>query len=465
MARVCLKYQGSLTLSLRERVTHKLDPQTRGFARDSFKLAVGSAIVVAGYATQIALITHFLGLGEYGVFAIVVSLVDLVGRLFDFQVGQMTQAFAAETFRSDRRRTAGIAQFSYAIDLGAGVAGFLVVAAVAPIAAPRLLDGEYGAGIFILYALTMLATTTETTSIALLQLCGRFGTILRLTFMREFLRLGFVLAALLATDSLLPVVIALVAMEALMGVMWTAAAGRASSERFSGSSIWRPSLSATKGIRREMAGTVFHTNMISYVKVLASHGPTLLLGIMRTPAEVGAFKIGMAIAAIVGKPADPAWAAVLPRLAKLRAAGRRSEMSALIRQTSIGALVAISALGVAAILFRDPLLRLFGGQEALAAAPVLVLGVVSRVVNGALFWNSPLLYALKRAGTASVVFVGASLAFVPLLVLSIDRWGATGAAAALLLWSVIVNAGLSVAALRALRLVAPAQLTSSAQPG
>ena len=72
-------------------------------------------------------------------------------------------------------------------------------------------------------------------------------------------------------------------------------------------------------------------------------------------------------------------------------------------------------------------------------------------MNGTLFWNSPLLYALRRSGTASVVFVGTSIAFVPVLVVCIDRWGATGAALALLLWSVVVNLGLTIGAVRALR--------------
>lgn len=449
---------------LRERVKKLLDPQTRGFARDSSKLAAGSAVAMAGYTAQIVLITHFLGLSEYGLFAIIVATVDLVGRLLDFQVGQMTQAFAADSFRSDAPRTVGIAQFSYAIDLGAGILGFLVVSAIAPLAASSLLDGEYSAAIFILYGLTMLAGTTETTSNALLQLSGRFGTIFRLTVIRESLRMGLVLIALLTTDSLLAVVLALVVMEAVMAVLRTAAAGQAISDRFDGMSLWQPSLSTTKGIRRQMAGMVLHTNVISYVKIVAAQGPTLLLGMMRTPAEVGAFKIGMAIAAVVGKPADPAWAAVLPRFAKLRAAGKRNEMRALIRETTIVAFVGISALGAVAVLFRDPLLRLFGGQEALIAAPVVVLGVLARIVNGALFWNSPLLYALKRAGTASAIFVGASVAFVPVLVASIDRWGANGAAGALLFWNVVVNTGLSIAALRALRQVSSSPAASSGQP-
>jgi O-antigen/teichoic acid export membrane protein len=455
-----------VTDSLRDRVKRRLDPQTRGFARDTLKLSVATVVVVAGYATQIALITHFLGIGVFGVFSIVVAFVDLIGRFFNFQTGQMTMAFAADTLRSDARRTSGIAQFGYAIDGIAGLLAFLVICAAAPFAANALLgDTDYGASLFILYSVIILLTATEPTSIALLQLSGRFGTIARLTLIREVLRFSLVLAALLTTDSLYAVVAALVLMEAAMAVLWTTSATRATSMYLGGVSLWTPALDATRGMRREMAGTVFHTNVVSYVKILAAQGPTLLLGAMRSPIEVGAFKIGTSIGAIVGKLADPAWAAVLPRFAKLRAAGRRAEIRALIRQTSLGALIATSALGVVAIVLRDPLLRLFGGEEALAAAPVLVLAVIGRIINSALFWNSPLLYALKRAGTASAVFVGTSVVFTPTLVICTDRWGATGTAAAILFWSAALNAGLSVAAIRALRLVTPPVIAAAAQPG
>ncbi len=455
-----------MTRSIREWVEGQLDPQTRGFARDTLKLTVAAGISVAGYATQIALITHFLGLSIFGVFSIIVAFVDLIGRLFNFQTGQMTMTFAADTIRWDSRRTAGIAQFGYAIDVGAALLAFLVVCAVAPFAASALLAGtSYGAGLFILYAVIVLLTTTEPTSIALLQLSGRFGTIARLTLIREALRFSLVLAALLFTNSLYAVVVALVLMEAVMAILWTTSATRAASVYLNGALLWEPALDATKGMRREMAGTVFHTNVISYVKVLAAQGPTLLLGAMRSPVEVGIFKIGIAIGAIVGKLADPAWAAVLPRFAKLRAAGRRDEIWALVWQSSIGALIATSALGVLAIFFRDPLLRLFGGEEALAAAPILVLAVLGRVVNGTLFWNSPLLYGLKRAGTASVVYVATCVVFSPALIVCTYQWGATGTAAALLFWTVSVNAGLSFAAIRALRVVSPPVIAPAAEPG
>ena len=272
-----------------------------------------------------------LGLHEYGIFVIVVSTVDLIARLFDFQVGQMTTAFASDSIDSDPHRTIGIAQFSYLLDLGAGIAGFLIITSLAPLAAALFLDGA-GWYLFGLYGFTVFATTTETTSIALLQLTGRFGAILRLTLLRELMRVTLVVVALQTTHSIEGVIVGLLIMELTMAALWGVAADRAMRARLGGVSLTHRSYSATRGMRREMASMVVHTNVVSYVKVLAAQGPTLLLGAMKTPAEAGLFKIGPSIAAIVGKPADPAWAAVMPRLARLRAAGRTTEMRTLIRR-------------------------------------------------------------------------------------------------------------------------------------
>jgi O-antigen/teichoic acid export membrane protein len=444
-------------------VTRRLHAETRGFLGDSTKLGMGSAIVVASYAAQIALITHILGLSDYGIFAIVVSTVDLVARLLDFQVGQMTNAFAAESIDTQPGRTIGIAQFSYLVDGISGALGFLLVLALAPVAATYLVPGESWA-LFALYAVTILITTTEPTSIALLQLCGRFGTILRITVVREAMRFALVLAALLATHSIYGVIVALLFMELAVAFLWVYAADRAMRERVSEAGLLSLNLAETRPIRREMLKMVLNTNAISYVKVLAAQGPTLLLGAMRTPFDAGLFKIGTAVAAVAGKPADPAWAAVLPRLARLRVDGRTDEMRTLIRHTTLGAFILMTALGVVAVVFREPLLRLVGGEEAVAAGGVLVLSVLARVVNGTVFWNSPLLFAFKRSELASRIFLGASLVFVPVLVVGIDRWGATGAAGALLVWNIVVNAGLTVAALRAITVAASGTPPASMRP-
>ena len=210
-----------------------------------------------------------------------------------------------------------------------------------------------------------------------------------------------------------------------------------------------------------MTGMIFHTNAISYVKVAAAQGPTLLLGATRPPAEVGAFKVGMAIAMVAGKPADPAWAAVLPRFAKLRAAGRGAEIRALIRQTSVGALIVVSLLGAATIILRDPLLRLIGVRMRSSRLPSSCSGAPCSSRQRGLRLESPLHW--KPAGIASVIFRDSQPSVSYPFCLSVLIVGAERARLPHCSFGPsLLTRGCNISALRALRVIKPPPVEATA---
>jgi O-antigen/teichoic acid export membrane protein len=172
---------------------------------------------------------------------------------------------------------------------------------------------------------------------------------------------------------------------------------------------------------------------------------------MRPPTEVGGFKVATAVAAAAVKLVDPAWAAVMPRLTRLWASGSRAEIRNLLRQATVGAGLVLTMSAVAVFLLREPLLRIVGGEGATTATTVLVLSLIGGLVNGTLFWNTPLIYAAKEARLAAAAYVFASLLLAPLLVVGIDAWGADGAAVALLVFMLVLNLLLTAGALKVLR--------------
>jgi len=404
---------------------------------------------MGGYFVQVVLLTHLLSLDAYGEFALTVSFVALVGGFFDVQIGVMPLAFAAE--HVDRRPVvaAGVFQFGYVTESLLGVTAFVVVAALSPFAGPRLV-ADQGTLLFVLYGLTLVAAVGKTTSTALLQLYGQFGTILRLVIVREIIRVAVLVVVLIGIGTLVSAVLALVILEAFVAAVAALAATRTFSARC-GRSLWAPALAETRHLRRPMVGMLFHTNLVTYAKLIPSQIPTLLLGAMRSPVEVGGFKVATAIAAAAVKLVDPAWAAVLPRLSRLWAAGSRSEIRQLVVNGTVGAALILGASAFIVFVLREPLLRIVGGEGATVASTVLLLSLLGGVVNGSLFWNTPLIYAAKRARLAMWAYVVSSLVLVPLLILGIDAWGAEGAAAALLLFTVALNAMLTVMALRLVR--------------
>jgi O-antigen/teichoic acid export membrane protein len=402
---------------------------------------------MAGYLAQIVLITHMLGLEEYGVLALAVSFAALVSGFFDLQLGDTAITFATKDLDRDAPRAAGILQIAYIAELVTGVLAFGVVVALAPFVGPAL-AGDEGPVLFALLGLTLLAGTAETTSVAILRLFGRFGLILRIVLVREVLRVAGVATALLVFGTLTSVALALVALELVAGTLLVAAGGSTFSKR-TDVSLRRPWLHRARDARRPMLQMMVHTNLITYAKLVQSQAPTLLLGALRAPLEVGAFKVGMAIASAVAKPADPAWAAVMPRLSRLRAQQRLAELRRMLKQATIGALLVIGLGALLVFALRDPLLTLVGGQQAAAlGATVLVLGLLARGINAILFWNTPVIYSAQRAHAAAKSYLAATVVLAPVLVVFVHEWGANGAAGAILLFTIVLNVLLTRTALQ-----------------
>jgi O-antigen/teichoic acid export membrane protein len=98
------------------------------------------------------------------------------------------------------------------------------------------------------------------------------------------------------------------------------------------------------------------------------------------------------------------------------------------------------------ILLRVPILRAFGGREAVAAGTVFSLGVIGKVVSGIFFWNDSLLYAAGRARLVRQIYLPCVAGMVLLCLILAKEIGANGAAAAVLVSAVLANVGLALAA-------------------
>jgi O-antigen/teichoic acid export membrane protein len=423
----------------------RLSVETRGLAKDTAMLSIGKAATVVGMTTQVALITHVLGLTKYGVFALTVSFVALVDKFFDVDVTKAALAFGARSLRGDPTRLAGVFQLSYLIDGLLGIVGFTVVAIASPFVGPWLV-GDQGTLLFLLYGFTLLASTVDGSSQALLQLLDRYSLLTGLVVLREALRVVLVVAALLTFHSLVAVMIALVLQDALVGLTGTYLAVRAFRKRFRANSLLHSQVRGTRPIRRDMLGMVFQTNIIGYGRLTEAQLPALIVGAFAGPLEAGIFKLGMAGAAAIGQVSDPAWNAVMPRLARLWSDARIADVRRLVRQATAVAAAAMLTIGTVAILLRIPILRAFGGAEATAAATVFSLGVIAKVVNGVFFWNDSLLYAAGRARLVRQIYLPSVAVMLVLCIMLAKDFGANGAAVGVLVSAVLANVGFALAA-------------------
>jgi O-antigen/teichoic acid export membrane protein len=431
-----------------------------GLAGDSGYAAVWIGASSLAGLIQIALITHALGLTEYGRFAVVVSFVTLVAEFFDVRVGVAATTLGAQELQRDSQRAAGVFQLTYLIDAVTGVIGFAVVIPLAFVVGPGLV-GDNGTLLIVLYAITILAATVDGSSQAALRLLDRFRLMATYTVGLEVARVGLIVGALLISQTLVAVILALLAQKvlaAVVQVVTTAVAFRAAKGR---ALFGESALKAVVDLRRRMLTTVLHTNIVSYGRLAQTQLPTIVLGAIAGPAQAGLYKVGMAASAIVGRLAEPAYVSTLPRLSRLFAAGRKGEVKRLIERASlISVPVMVVVLGVV-ILLRDPILSVLGGNEATDAAPVLAAGATAYAINGALFWNIGVLFAAGRARSVAAIAIVTALMQAALLVPLVVAFDATGAALAYLVTMALTNL---VATVLAIRVTARGSDSGSALP-
>lgn len=438
-----------MSIALRAAIRRARASELGGLAGDSFYVGIWQGAISVADLVQIALVTHALGLHQYGRLALVMSFVVLVGQFFDVRVGSAATTFGARRLQArDLGGATGVFQLSYLVDGTTGVLGFAVVAALAPFVGPHLV-GAGGASLVLLFALTLLISTVDESSITVLRLLDRFKLIAMYTTGIEALRVAFLVGALLVSRSLMAILIALVAYD-LVGAIANASAALLVFRRSTGGSLRRSALSAFRE-KRQMMRMLFHTNVVSYARLAQVQLPTLIVGAISGATQVGIFKVGTAGGAIVGRLSDPAYAAVLPRLSRMWAEGRVPEIRRLIGRVTILSASVMGVAFVALVLLREPVLRILGGSGGTAAGTVLVVVAAAQAVSGTLFWNPGFLFAAGRSGTVSVIALLGTLSQVALLIPLVLVFNATGAAVAFLVTMTGANLVFALLSMRVLR--------------
>lgn len=436
--------------AIRSRLGAIRGSELAGLAGDSFYAAIWLGAISVADLVQIALITHALGLREYGRFALVLAFVLLVGQIFDVRLGPAMTTFGARKLAAgDSRGAVGTFQLSYVVDGATGLLGFAVVAVLAPLVGPRLV-GEDGTQLILLFAVTLLVSTVDETSISILRLLNRFRLLAIYSTALEVARLALVGVMLATWRSLGGLLIALIVYD-LAGAIANALFAGFALRKETGRSLRRSALAQTRDDRRPMLRMVFHTSLASYSRLAQVQLPVILLGVWTAPTQVGIYKVAASAASGIARIVDPMFTAILPRLARLRANDHFADMRALVFKGTAIASFAMGAVFIAFIVFRQPILGALGGKSAEAGGIVLVLAGAAQVVNGIVFWNYPLLYACERANVVARVSVAGALVQVVALALLVPPFGATGAATALLVSQMMINIVATALALRALK--------------
>lgn len=440
-----------LARTLRQALVRFRQSELGGLAGDSGYVAVVQGSVVLAGLLQLALITHALGLAGYGTFSLVVAFPTLVAAFFNLRVDIGATTYSARYMRSDPRRAIGVFQMSYGIDLLSAVAFIVTFGVLVNIVGSGIVGGV-APGVVFIYAMALVGRNLEAVPLVILRQLDRFRLVAVATLITEMARVGMVFVALTIWGSLLAVVIAIAIGQVSAGVIKAWLAVRMIAREYPRERVTESALpEIPPEDRTALRKTIFQTNLLSFEGIAQVQVPTLLLGAIAGATETGLYKVGMAIAALIGAVAAPVSGALLPRVSRLWAEGRFLDLRDLLKQATMITLPVIITAYLFIVVFRDQILTLIGGgPEATAAGTVLLLGAGGQAVYAAVFWRTNMLHAAHRTGAVAAASVMGAVLQTAAVLLLVPPLGADGAALAYLLSRFVINGTLTFVAIRTL---------------
>jgi O-antigen/teichoic acid export membrane protein len=413
-------------------------PSRLAWRRSATALGLYSAAAFGFLATIVAART--LGVHDFGLFAIVMAATAFFQTLLDLTVEEAVTKYGfrySTTGEWGKLRRLFIRALTFK-GSGAVLAG-LALAGLAPLA-EHLFGAEGLVAPLLIAAFLPLAQAPEGIAATAPILHGRYDV--RSYFVALSMILRFVAIAIGVQFGLPETMLAIV----LAQVVATAAVGTAGLvyfRRFPRVPA-EPLTGESGAIRRFVLSSSLATGIVS---IRASITP-LLVGLVSTPAQVAFFRTALAPQQGFYTLSAPARLVMLTEQTRAWERGEHGAVFAGIRRYSLFAGMLMVAALLPLLLFMPELIELVFTADYLAATDAARIVLVAAALQFVFGWTKSFPISIGRPNLRLATHGVETAVLVPLTLLLAARWGATGAAVALLVATLVFVAYWTVLFLR-----------------
>jgi len=381
-----------------------------------------------------------LGLEGFGVFATALAAVGFFQALLDLTVEESLTKYgfryvAAEDWGRLRR----LFRQMLLLKLVGGVLGTAFLVALAPFA-DELFDAEGVGTALAAAALLPLVQSAENVGATTLLLHSRYD--LRGAYQAGSAGLRLVAVAVGAQYGVAETLAAIVVAQ-LVSTATVSVAGVVALRRF-------PRVPAralgedVPGIRSFVVQSSLATGVISLRTTLVP----VILGVVSSPTQVGLFRIAQTPQTGFAAASSPARLVLLTEQTRDWERGRRLDVLDGVRKYTLGA-SALMLVAVPVFFLAMPwLVEVAFGEEYAGAVDAARIVLVAAAIQFAIGWTKSLPVTIGRPQLRIVTHGLETIAVVPLVAVLGTEWGATGAAAAVLVSTVVFAAAWAVALVR-----------------
>ncbi len=392
-------------------------------ARQSFWLGALLLVHMVGGLVTLSLTARILGVDGLGVFTIITAFCALI---YGFAVIPGSDAAITFVTRAviDGRPEEGarVVRFTLAASMGLALIAYGIIVALTLTAASLLeIDAEYKI-LVLLYGISGILVAANEVSLAMLRMADRIHFYLFADLASRLVGIVMLATVWLTDGGMTGVVLAYVAADAVSGL------GKFAAVAVSAPQAGLAGLLRSASIKIPPEVVRFHTGAFWELKLatLVDNIDVILLARFAGTADVGLYRVALRIVDTARRPIGLIAQAARPEFSRQWYSGQMAELRRTVfRITMLSIGLAVVGFGLL-ILFREPVIRLFLGDDFSGVSPLLLILIFSGIPAAAAFRMLPAAvgrifpHLLSRI-VGVIVFFAAMLWLAPL-------YGASGAA-------------------------------------
>ena len=407
----------------------KPNSEKKNFLKDTSWLFSGEMgrSVFAGLETIV--LARFLGLEQFGVFALVISFVGIVNGLIDFNIQEPAVKYVGMyRERKDREKTLSFIKFFYLLDFLSGAVAFVAAVLLAGVANEFFIKSEGAVELVVIYSFYLLVVTVNRNSQSLLVVFQRFDTSSALTVAAVGIRFVFVVAALVLGFGIKGVLVAYVAAGFVSFLLLQFFVNRMlRAESMSG---WF--FAGLGGVRDEirevMSFALSSTYSLFVSNVFSNNVPILVLGNLFGREVSGLYKTAAVFSKIIGRVVIPFTGALYPALVRLEEQHSYADFRKVISYSTKLLLKIAVPVGVVSFIFADEIINIFFGAEYIGAANAMRIIVVAELLSGLSFWVPGAFLALGKTWFRALMQSGGAALYAAALLFLAPAYSLEGTA-------------------------------------
>ena len=398
------------------------DPLLRRVVKNSSYLFSSSTLSIGFSLIASVFATRALDVYGFGLLGAVTAFAAVADKLLSFRIGELVIKYTGQALAEGKKeRAAAVFKTAALTELGVSLLSYLLIIALAPLAAQYFAKDASLARYFIFYGLIVPAGFIYETSSALLQVGGRFRSQAVLNLAQSAVTAAIVFYGYLTHGNLLVILSAYLIGKCIIGFGY-AFLGLMQANRLFGPHWWKISFDQLPP-RREFWVFAFSSNFSGTVNLFVRDSDILWVNYFLSPQEGGYYKLAVAIIGFMMMPVDPLIKTSFPEITIGIAERAWNRVLNLLRRLTVISAGITLGFGLILLLAGKWIIGTVYGQAftpALTPALILLIGYGTANI---FFWNRPLILAIGKPTFPLIVMIFVGLCKIVFSFYFVPRYG------------------------------------------